>query len=375
MKKIMMFAAIAAAALSSCSNSELVDVSSGRAIGFETFVGKASTKGVPVSGTKFDDGATIKVWGFTTDAKMGETLENQTEIPGLKETVVTKSGSSWSYSPVAYWKDGKAHTFFACAPGEASPTFTDGAFTYTVEKNVADQVDFMVADALKNEPWASATMETPPTQSFVFRHALSQIKYSVGLTMAADDVAKDVKVKSITIECMGQTDPDNPVNFVNSGTINVVGRTDANADLEWTNPTASGNTASYVVTPATPVALGTTVEPVEYKEVVEGADNILMLLPQTTEGNVRFTVAVEYTKVPEPTDGSSLTGEGSATFVTTAAQTWAPNKIYHYKFGISMPQVLKQKPIIFDDNNMEIKIWDATEKVFNEQGEAVTPAP
>lgn len=45
MKKIMMFAAIAVAALSSCSNSEVVDMSAGNAIGFETYVGKATTKG------------------------------------------------------------------------------------------------------------------------------------------------------------------------------------------------------------------------------------------------------------------------------------------------------------------------------------------
>ena len=47
MKKIMMMAAVAAAVLTSCSNSELIELSDSRAIGFETYVGKASTRGVP----------------------------------------------------------------------------------------------------------------------------------------------------------------------------------------------------------------------------------------------------------------------------------------------------------------------------------------
>ena len=56
MKKIMMMAAVAAAVLTSCSNSELIELSDSRAIGFETYVGKASTRGVPVTGNKFADG-------------------------------------------------------------------------------------------------------------------------------------------------------------------------------------------------------------------------------------------------------------------------------------------------------------------------------
>lgn len=67
MKKIMMMAAVAAAVLTSCSNSELIELSDSRAIGFETYVGKASTRGVPVTGNKFADGQSIKVWGFYTD--------------------------------------------------------------------------------------------------------------------------------------------------------------------------------------------------------------------------------------------------------------------------------------------------------------------
>lgn len=102
----MMMAAVAAAVLTSCSNSELIELSDSRAIGFETYVGKASTRGVPVTGNKFADGQSIKVWGFYTDSQMTGTTYDATAtgIPNLEGAVITKTGGNWTYSPQAYWK-------------------------------------------------------------------------------------------------------------------------------------------------------------------------------------------------------------------------------------------------------------------------------
>ena len=88
MKKIMMMAAVAAAVLTSCSNSELIELSDSRAIGFETYVGKASTRGVPVTGNKFADGQSIKVWGFYTDSQMTGTTYDATATGIDRKSVV-----------------------------------------------------------------------------------------------------------------------------------------------------------------------------------------------------------------------------------------------------------------------------------------------
>ena len=91
-----------------------------------------------------------------------------TGIPNLEGAVITKTGGNWTYSPQAYWKNGKAHTFFASAPGEATATLASGVFSYTVQDEVANQVDFMVADALKNDKWDEASTPRPRQAGFCF---------------------------------------------------------------------------------------------------------------------------------------------------------------------------------------------------------------
>lgn len=343
---------------------------------FETYIGKASTKGTPVSGNKFGEGATIKAWGFAGNAQMGPTFESPVAIPNLPSVVTRDNNGNWSNSPMAYWQDGKAHTFFACAPGESGATFDAGVFLYTVKDAVAEQADFMVADALKNPVWSEATTATPAKQSFAFRHALSQIKYSVGIT-ATSEKATNVKITSVQIERLSTAAEPQPENFKNKGEISVIGRTDTNQDLSWTNLATEGTPDKYTVTPTTAVDM--TNDKVyqinEYVVVNDGTDGALMLLPQETTGNVRFTVSLEYTIVPEPTDGSATTATASAIFTTTTTQSWAANKIYHYKLGINMPQVLNQKPIMFDDENMSIVPWDTTETVFNNDDNGNVAAP
>jgi hypothetical protein len=360
MKKIMMMAAVAAAVLTSCSNSELIELSDSRAIGFETYVGKASTRGVPVTGNQFADGQSIKVWGFYTDSQMTGTTYDATAtgIPNLEGAVITKTGGNWTYSPQAYWKNGKAHTFFASAPGEATATLASGVFSYTVQDEVANQVDFMVADALKNDKWDEASTPDPAKQVFAFRHALSQIKYSVGLTEVAEADASDVKVKSIKVEALAAGNDEAIAGFYTTGDIDIVGRAADAGVLVWTNLSGENKTG-YMVMPDAEVALGDAVATsiADYKLVPDATDGVLMLLPQKTVGNVRFTVTLSYTALKET---GTPTKEVSVLINTTAAQTWEVNKIYHYKLGISMPQALKQKAIEFDDNNMIIEPWDAT---------------
>lgn len=116
MKKIMMFAAIAVAALSSCSNSEVVDMSAGNAIGFETYVGKATTKGTPVSGGTFADTSTMRVWGCTSADQLGTDYTAVTGlIPNLSSgTKVSKAGA---YGAILLWHIGKPmwHTLSSLA--------------------------------------------------------------------------------------------------------------------------------------------------------------------------------------------------------------------------------------------------------------------
>ncbi len=355
MKKIMMIAAIAAAALSSCTNSEVVDLSTGGAIGFETYVGKAGTKGVPVSGTKFADASTMRVWGFYSTSQMGTTFGSQTALPNLGGVKVTKDATAWGYSPLAYWKDNQAHSFFACAPyTEAGVQFAEGVITYTVQENVDDQVDFMVADAIKNTVWNGS--DEPAKQVFTFHHALSQIKYSAKITEDITSKATEITVKSITIQNMN-AESTAASTLATKGVISIVERTDPNTDITYKGG-HEGENNGYTITPTTPVALADASTSPDYVAVNHKTADVLMLMPQTTTGKAKFTIVLGYK------DSASADKTAEAYFITTAAQTWAPNKIYHYKFDISMPQVLNQKPIEFGEPS--ITDWDTTEN-------AVTP--
>ncbi|WP_308757536.1 hypothetical protein [uncultured Bacteroides sp.] len=345
MKKIMMFAAIAVAALSSCSNSEVVDMSAGNAIGFETYVGKATTKGTPVSGGTFADTSTMRVWGCTSADQLGTDYTAVTGlIPNLSSgTKVSKAGGVWSYTPLAYWKANVAHSFFACSPfiDDSSLSYNQGKFTYIVKDNISEQVDFMVADPIKKAKWNGT--EEMVSQVFNFHHALSQIKFSAKIVVDAEEtVAKNVRVKSILMENM-EADETIASTLATTNTIDVIGKTDANA-ITYTSA-ATGTVNGYTVTPTTPVVLpAASTTPADYTLVNHAAgDEILMLMPQTTTGKVRFTITFVY-------DTATATGlEKDASFITNAAQTWAPNKIYSYKFDINMPNVMEQKPVVFGE--------------------------
>lgn len=344
----MMLVATAAAIFTSCSNSEVVDLATGRAIGFETYVGKSTTRGVPVEKTLFDDGSTMRVWGFYGDAQLEAAWTSPIAVlPNLDGVTVTKNGT-WTYAPAAYWKEGSAHSFFACAPSIADTDgveFKEGKFTYTVQDLVENQVDFMVADPLKNPVYNLAAGD-PDKQKFTFRHALSQIKYSAIVSTAATKTANDIHIDKVTMQVLDATDETQFSTFATTGIINILGKaTDVAITYEGT-PT--GTCGSYVVTPAVP-AVPKITPAVDYVDIVHNTADVLMLMPQTTVGKVKFTLALSYTN--DKTE--RVTAE--AIFITTAAQTWEPNKKYTYKFNIDMPKVMDQRTIVFDEP--DVVVW------------------
>lgn len=344
MKKIMMFAAIAVAALSSCSNSEVVDMSADNAIGFETYVGKIATKGIPVSGVAFADASTMRVWGCTSNDKLGTDYAAVTGlIPNLNTgTKVSKAAGVWGYTPLAYWKANVAHSFFACSPfiNDSSLSYDQGTIKYIVKDNVSEQVDFMVADPIKNTKWNGS--DEVQSQTFTFHHALSQIKFSAKIVADTEEsVAKNIRVKSILMENMeaGETVAST---LANTNVVNVIGKTDANAITYAV--AATGTVSGYTVTPITPIVLpAASTTPADYTVVNHADADVLMLMPQTTTGKVRFTITFVYDNATT----SNL--EKDASFITNAAQTWAPNKIYSYKFDINMPNVMEQKAVVFGE--------------------------
>ena len=105
MKKIILFAAIAAMAVS-CAKTGEVNPVSGKAIAFDTWTSNL-TKSVH---TQFASGSNFAVYGY-----------KETEDPAAKTTVfngdkVSYDGSSWNYTGVRFWdRTTDKYVFFAVA--------------------------------------------------------------------------------------------------------------------------------------------------------------------------------------------------------------------------------------------------------------------
>lgn len=160
---------MAALALASCTNEEMVNIPTSKGIGFDVFVGNTTKDVAAVSPIDLD---ALKAGdGFYVSG-------GYEKVPDVFENKQVKwNGSAWAYSPLNYWKVGEKYKFAAYAPAiNVTPTFdyTSGALTFTgVQSDMDNQKDFIVAQI--KDPITGLAEGNQPI-SFTFRHALSMIK-------------------------------------------------------------------------------------------------------------------------------------------------------------------------------------------------------
>ena len=183
MKKILTLTAVAAMLLASCTNEETVQVNNnGKAIGFDTFVGKVTRGEVSK-----DNLESFYVYGRSTATQ-------------FKATPVTKkSDNSWSYDDTQYWENGKNYTFAAVYPAVTDATF-DLANLSIKGYNVAEGTDDLIVSVTTSIPGKDAGND-PVT--LTFSHALSQVKFSFtgatsvsGIKLSGVDSKADLTVNN-----------------------------------------------------------------------------------------------------------------------------------------------------------------------------------
>lgn len=219
MKKSILLAAAAIAALAGCSKVEVKSVDEAPArISWNAVVGKHSTK-APVEGTTFDKNHSFKTFAFYnangTAWPTGASLyiDNQ-EVKYYPAAVAPFVANSWHTGTVNYWPKQGSLTFFSYSFANNSVSFT-GNLTCTAagglklvgyDVNENKNSDFMVADIQtdqrQNTTSTAGAEKGVPT---IFRHALTQIvgfyvttkgDYK-GTPLAAG--SKVIEVKSIKI--------------------------------------------------------------------------------------------------------------------------------------------------------------------------------
>lgn len=224
MKKSILLAAAAIAALAGCSKVEVKSVDEAPArISWNAVVGKHSTK-APVEGTTFSTGHSFKTFAFynangtTWPVDASLYIDNQ-EVNYYAAAVAPFVANSWHSETVNYWPRQGSLTFFSYSfankpvsfTGNLTCTAADGLklVGYDVNETGNKNSDFMVADIKdgqrQNTTSAAGAEKGVPT---IFRHALTQIvgfyvetkdnyKGAAGAALAAG--SKVIEVNSIKI--------------------------------------------------------------------------------------------------------------------------------------------------------------------------------
>lgn len=164
MKKLILFAAMAAIAVSCAKTSEVKSVSE-QAIGFDTWKSNL-TKSTHAA---FTSGATFNIYGYK---HMGDESTHTDVFTG---DVVTYNGTAWNYSNIRFWdRTTEYYTFFAIAPsGNVSSEPQPGCFVTNDITFTGRNGDILVA---KKKDVAKASYGLAVDLDFVPQAALFDLK-------------------------------------------------------------------------------------------------------------------------------------------------------------------------------------------------------
>ena len=286
MKKLFFIAAIASAALVSCTKNELApSVTEQQEISFSSPVVGNTTKASPtpsyglLTGV-YPTGVNFGVWAWyceddTYDPTNAEPYMTNVEVgynSANKNDVETESGAWVPTSPYYWPKNGKL-TFNAYSPIEISSYVTCDkttglAFTdYVVPTTIASQIDVLYSNRAEDKTSSIGTVgNTYEGVDIVFNHALSAIAFTV---KTAADYGNAIALQSITVHADSK------------GTFN--------QNIPGTPSWISSVPADYVVAGAVDAAYGAS-------QIVtsssQAAGTTTLILPQTFDSaNQTITVA------------------------------------------------------------------------------------
>lgn len=271
MKKIL-FAAMAALAITSCTQNEEIDTLAQKAeINFNTAVSKTSR----AVSTTTDSFRAFTAYAYSHTGNFADATALNALIP---ETSFTSTdGQTWSSgSTKFYWPDTDNVSFFAFSPNtEAQITYADATakvaptLEYKVKPTVKDQEDLVVAELMNKVRNSSAATDAV---SLNFKHALTK----VGFKIKAESEGVKYTLSKIVIKAKG-----NGVYTYNASTTNAteLGKWDITGATE----------ATYDIAPTAALSLiGKDTDPVA-DETLYTDDYTAMLIPQDLT-NVKFDI-------------------------------------------------------------------------------------
>ena len=330
MKKVI-FALAAVVALAACSQEDVIIADKGAAIGFDTFVEKAtrSVNDPSLTSSTLQDFA---VFGYVEGAvlfdgtKVAKTIEND------------DLESDWKYAGTQYWIAGAQYNFNAVAP------MTNGGWTKTAATAESTTLSF-TNNGTTDLLYATAAQEGKASGntvvSFNFRHVLSKVKFSFENAYNASNAT--IRVENVKIN-----------NAYASGSVVL------NDETVWT-PVTTGDMLVLDFGKATDNAATTTDKEAvdvafEYGKTYESHNELLMIPGQSasdyTITNADNTTTTKYENVYKVTFDVVLLVSGQVidTYNHTIYTTFAPEagKSYNLKAVINPENIdpeHQQEPI------------------------------
>lgn len=259
--KRFFLAALAIAAIASCTKNEVNEVTDNNQITFQTVVGP-NTKAL-IDGTNYTDPSfgTFAYYNANTNTTPVETFPTNAKLY-IPESEVSYSASKWTTEKPYYWPKNGSLTFFSYSPytiassvecDESDGITIGGVSGYDVAS--AQDVDVMVADVKTGQ-----TENGPNGVPTIFRHKLSQIvdvtfktdkDYNDGTPFLAGEKQFFINyVKVNKLEQTGTYVSGNNVNETNLGTWTLPTSPAYDHNYDWFTEASSCNT-EFKSTPAT----------------------------------------------------------------------------------------------------------------------------
>lgn len=280
MKKVIFLAIAAAAALTACSKSEVIDSKYGNdMIGFETYLGRdAQTK---ASVTNTGNLTQVFVYGYYTggDPWSAETKANLWS----PMTLACNNGTcTVAEADVRYWTNASdKYTFLAYAPAAIENVLTVSAeegknptLTYNVPTVLTEQKDILYA-----VPQIDRTKGDDGTVALQMKHALARLTVKAKVTAAAPF---EYHVKDVTLTG----------NFTKSASLVLANQTE-NA-CTWTSPAEENLNYNFYNTTALAKDDQANALPVEGIDYA-GSEKYLMMIPKDFTSATDTKLLVKYT--------------------------------------------------------------------------------
>lgn len=334
--KVIFFAGAAVLALAACSKNEVVETND-HAIGFSNYAPKvvdSRADATFVNGNDLVSGKKFVVYGYNQKAADFSTSIKPTFMSGVEVTyyggnTLATAGSN-TYSPTRYWPKDEDHNklaFYAYYPVSSyiQPTVTAGLGSYavTVDTDPSKNVDFLVADLVKDQAYS----KTSGTGAVMlnFRHQLAKVKFLVNTNV--EDTDTKVTLNSLTVKQVKTT-----------GTLTPAYGTDFST--AWSGQATPTDFPVY----STDMVLGSTA-------VTNDDAHTYLMVPQTLGDDVVATVVYTYqTGKDEAVTNTVDVKLNDIVSGDAAITSWKKNNYIVYTFTIGL------QPIKFAASVTE---WDA----------------